>query len=224
MTRPEFASIWTSASMTRVLNKPSVWDGRYLAARHRILRKSALSCFVIARCKDHHVIWYTIIPTMHRLILQLPHLKVMPPQLRFIRCSSSLLPPPLFRDIESKFGTPVVDSYGLTETSSFCTFNPESPSSQLPGSVGIPQGPKFFIRDRTGASLDAVSKERSICGVTTERNGISTTLMQMPLYSRRTGSSALVISAIWMPTTISSSHLVLENLSTNEVKDLARSS
>ena len=103
---------------------------------------------------EHNVTWYTTTPTMHRLILQLPPPKVMPPQLRFIRCSSSPLPPALFRELESRFRIPVVDSYGLTETCSFCTSNPLPPGPRLPGSVGIPQGPEITIRDQAGISLD----------------------------------------------------------------------
>ena len=104
---------------------------------------------------EHNVTWYTTTPTMYRLILQLPPPKVMPPRLRFIRCSASPLPPALFRELESRFRVPVVDSYGLTETSSFCTSNPLPPGLQLPGSVGIPQGPEISIRDQAGALLNA---------------------------------------------------------------------
>lgn len=111
---------------------------------------------------EYSVTWYTTTPTMHRLILQLPPPKVMPPQLRFIRCSSSPLPPALFRELESRFQIPVVDSYGLTETSSFCTSNPLPPGPQIPGSVGIPQGPEVSIRDQAGALLDA-GDEGEIC-------------------------------------------------------------
>ena len=99
---------------------------------------------------------------MHRLILQLPPPKVMPPRLRFIRCSSSPLPPALFAELELRFQIPVVDSYGLTETSSFCTSNPLPPGPRLPGSVGIPQGPEVTIRDEAGGSL-AVGLEGEIC-------------------------------------------------------------
>ena len=104
---------------------------------------------------EHNVTWYTTTPTMHRLILQLPPPESVPPRLRFIRCSSSPLPPALFYELESRFRVPVVDSYGLTETSSFCTTNPLPPGPRLPGSVGIPQGPEISIRNEAGAPLDA---------------------------------------------------------------------
>lgn len=111
---------------------------------------------------EHNVTWYTTTPTMHRLILQLAPPKAIPSRLRFIRCSSSPLPPALFSELESRFHVPVVDSYGLTETSSFCTSNPLPPGVQVPGSVGIPQGPEISIRDEAGASLDA-GMEGEIC-------------------------------------------------------------
>ena len=111
---------------------------------------------------EYSVTWYTTTPTMYRLILQLPPPKVMPPRLRFLRCSASPLTPALFRELESRFQIPVVDSYGLTETSSIVTSNPLPPGLQLPSSVGIPQGPEISIRDQAGASLNA-GDEGEIC-------------------------------------------------------------
>ena len=111
---------------------------------------------------EHNVTWYTTTPTMYRLILQLPPPKVMPPRLRFIRCSASPLPPALFRELESRFRIPVVNSYGLTEASSVCTSNPLPPGLQLSGSVGTPQGQEISIRDQAGALLNA-GDEGEIC-------------------------------------------------------------
>ena len=99
---------------------------------------------------------------MYRLILQLPPPKVMPPRLRFVRSSASPLPPALFRELESTFRVPVVNSYGLTEASSVCTSNPLPPGLQLSGSVGIPQGQEISIRDQAGALLKA-GDEGEIC-------------------------------------------------------------
>ena len=111
---------------------------------------------------EHNVTWYTTTPTMYRLILQLPSPKVMPPRLRFIRCSASPLPPALFRELESKFRIPITDSYGLTEAASVCASNPLPPGLQLAGSVGISQGPEISIRDEAGVSLNA-GDEGEIC-------------------------------------------------------------
>ncbi|KAM0794044.1 hypothetical protein BDR22DRAFT_877001 [Usnea florida] len=111
---------------------------------------------------EHIVTWFTATPTMYQLILQLPPPKVMPPRLRFIRCSASPLPPALFRELESRFRIPVLNSYGLTEASSVCTSNPLPPGLQLSGSVGIPQGQTISIRDQSGALLNA-GDEGEIC-------------------------------------------------------------
>ncbi|MCJ1454356.1 hypothetical protein MMC28_004709 [Mycoblastus sanguinarius] len=86
----------------------------------------------------------------------------MPPRLRFVRCSASPLPPALFRELESRFRIPVVDSYGLTEAASVCASNPLPPGLQLSGSVGISQGPEISIRDQAGALLNA-GDEGEIC-------------------------------------------------------------
>lgn len=99
---------------------------------------------------------------MHRLILQLPPPEAMPPRLRFIRCSASPLSNALFHELESRFQIPVVNSYGLTETSSQCASNPLPPGPRLPGSVGVSQGPQISIRNEAGAPLDA-GVEGEIC-------------------------------------------------------------
>ena len=70
--------------------------------------------------------------------------------------------PALFHELEPRFEIPVVDSYGLIETSSFCITNPLPPGPRLPGSVGIPQGPGILICDEDGATLDA-GIEGEIC-------------------------------------------------------------
>ena len=111
---------------------------------------------------EHIVTWFTATPTMYQLILQLPPPKVMPPRLRFIRSSASPLPPALFRQLESRFQVPVLNSYGLTEASSVCTSNPLPPGLQLSGSVGTPQGHEISIRDQSGALLNA-GDEGEIC-------------------------------------------------------------
>ena len=111
---------------------------------------------------EHNVTWYGTTPTMYRLILQLPPPKVTPPSLRFIKSNSSPLPPALFHELESRLQIPVIDSYGLTETASFCTSNPLPPGARKVGSAGYAQGPRVSIRDQAGASL-AAGLQGEIC-------------------------------------------------------------
>ncbi|MBV8612241.1 MAG: AMP-binding protein, partial [Acetobacteraceae bacterium] len=62
--------------------------------------------------------WYTAVPTMHQAILGLAgrHKEaIKASRLRFIRSSSSSLPPQVMEAMEQTFGVPVIESYGMTE-------------------------------------------------------------------------------------------------------------
>ena len=100
--------------------------------------------------------WYTAVPTMHQAILaRAPRNKetVAGMALRFIRSSSSSLPPPVMHDLEAVFGAPVIESYGMTEASHQMTSNQLPPGTRKPGSVGVAAGPEAAIMDNTGALL-----------------------------------------------------------------------
>ena len=100
--------------------------------------------------------WYTAVPTMHQAILaragrnkeSIGRLK-----LRFIRSSSSSLPPPVMRELEETFGCPVLEAYGMTEASHQMASNPLPPRPRKPGSVGVAAGPDVAIMDETGKLL-----------------------------------------------------------------------
>ncbi|HEY1342274.1 MAG TPA: AMP-binding protein, partial [Bryobacteraceae bacterium] len=67
---------------------------------------------------EAHPTWYTAVPTMHQAILtragkNADVIKANP--LRFIRSSSSSLPPQVIRELEQTFGAPVIEAYGMTE-------------------------------------------------------------------------------------------------------------
>ena len=62
--------------------------------------------------------WYTAVPTMHLAIAtrgkhNAEVLKRHP--LRFVRSSSSAMPPQLIEQIETMFNAPLIESYGMTE-------------------------------------------------------------------------------------------------------------
>src|SRR5262249_39833582 len=85
--------------------------------------------------------WYSAVPTMHQAILgraskSADIIKNNP--LRFIRSSSSSIPPQVIRDIEEIFGCPLIESYGMTEASHQMASNPLPPGVRRPGSVGLP--------------------------------------------------------------------------------------
>ncbi|KKL71912.1 hypothetical protein LCGC14_2090170, partial [marine sediment metagenome] len=97
--------------------------------------------------------WYTAVPTMHQAILRrtkdnmeiIKHSK-----LRFIRSSSSALPPQVMIDLENIFNVPVIESYGMTEAAHQMASNPLPPGKRKTGSVGIASGPEIAIMDDEG--------------------------------------------------------------------------
>ncbi|MEQ8248810.1 MAG: acyl--CoA ligase [Alphaproteobacteria bacterium] len=100
--------------------------------------------------------WYTAVPTMHQAILSRAVRNkdvVARMGLRFIRSSSSSLPPPVMQGLETLFGVPVIESYGMTEASHQMTSNQLPPGDRKPGSVGAAAGPEVAIMDPAGTIL-----------------------------------------------------------------------
>ena len=97
--------------------------------------------------------WYTAVPTMHQAILSRAGkskdiIKANP--LRFIRSSSSSLPPQVIHELEEVFGAPVIESYGMTEAAHQMSSNPLPPRKRKPGTVGIAAGPEVTVIDTEG--------------------------------------------------------------------------
>ncbi|WP_089724116.1 AMP-binding protein [Candidatus Thiosymbion oneisti] len=100
--------------------------------------------------------WYTAVPTMHQAILECAssnHDVVEHCPLRFIRSSSSPLPPKIMVELENIFKVPVIESYGMTEASHQMTSNPLPPRKRKPGSVGMAAGPEVTIVNEAGDLL-----------------------------------------------------------------------
>ena len=100
--------------------------------------------------------WYTAVPTMHQAILgraanNRAVLAASP--LRFIRSSSSAMPPQVIREIEQVFGAPLVEAYGMTEAAHQMAANPLPPRVRKPGTVGVAAGPEVAIMDEAGTLL-----------------------------------------------------------------------
>ncbi len=97
--------------------------------------------------------WYTGVPTMHQSILaQAPARRevIQRHPLRFIRSSSSALPPQIMNQLEETFGAPVIEAYGMTEAAHQVASNPLPPRARKPGSVGIAAGPEIAVMDAAG--------------------------------------------------------------------------
>ena len=92
--------------------------------------------------------WYTAVPTMHQAILRRTEENmeiIKHSKLRFIRSSSSALPPQVMIDLENIFNVPVIESYGMTEAAHQMASNPLPPGKRKTGSVGIASGPEIAI-------------------------------------------------------------------------------
>src|SRR6185436_13171893 len=73
--------------------------------------------------------------------------------LRFIRSCSAPLSPEMMQQMESVFGVPVLEAYGMTEASHQMASNPLPPAGRKPGSVGPGTGVKISIMDAAGNHL-----------------------------------------------------------------------
>ncbi len=105
--------------------------------------------------KEHGATWYSAVPTMHQLLLMRNRgeLPGGAENLRFIRSSSSALSPETMRRLETVFGAPVLEAYGMTEASHQMASNPLPPGERRAGSVGIATGIEIGIMDEAGALL-----------------------------------------------------------------------
>ncbi len=100
--------------------------------------------------------WYTAVPTMHQTILARAVKSrdvIARHPLRFIRSSSSSIPPQVIAEIEQVFGCPLVESYGMTEATHQMASNPLPPGVRKPGTVGVAAGPEVAIMGEDGALL-----------------------------------------------------------------------
>ena len=101
--------------------------------------------------------WYTAVPTIHQSVVAngvLYRQRAPRHQFRFVRSSSSALPPKTFESLQSLIGAPVVEAYGMTEASHQMASNPLS-GKRKPGSVGLPVGVEIALMDDAGHLLAA---------------------------------------------------------------------
>mmetsp|Transcript_48439 Transcript_48439/g.80516 ORF Transcript_48439/g.80516 Transcript_48439/m.80516 type:complete len:1128 (+) Transcript_48439:91-3474(+) len=97
--------------------------------------------------------WYSAVPTIHQVLLARAA-SDMPQRwkgrLRFIRSCSSALAPSTLTQMESTFGSPVVQAYAMTEASHQMTSEALPPALHKKGSVGHGTGVKVAILDESG--------------------------------------------------------------------------
>ena len=107
-------------------------------------------------CHEFAPSWYFAVPTMHQSVLARAHENpsvLSNLSLRFIRSGAAPLPPQLMNEMERVFEVPVVEGYGLTETSMQVSINPLPPGVRKAGSVGIAGATRVAVLDQDGSLL-----------------------------------------------------------------------
>ena len=99
--------------------------------------------------------------------------------MRLIRSASASLPPDVLGGLESLFGVPVIETYGMTEAASQIAANPLE--RRKPGSVGKSAGAEIAIMDARADGYQPANVERSRCGAPPSRG--DTTMMPPPTKS-----------------------------------------
>ena len=104
--------------------------------------------------REHHATWYSAVPTIHQVLLTRAESDGAPHRgPRFIRSCSAALAPTILTKLENRFGTPVLEAYGMTEAAHQVASNPLPPLPHKPGTVGLGAG--IAIVDKTGRHLAA---------------------------------------------------------------------
>lgn len=101
-------------------------------------------------CETHQVTWFSVVPT---IISHLLHAQENPSaetmkRIRFGRSASAPLAVETQRTFESRFGIPIVETMGLTETAAQILSNPLPPGLRKIGSPGIAYGNEVAILDK----------------------------------------------------------------------------
>lgn len=102
--------------------------------------------------------WYTAVPTMHQAIVARGKNNaetIARNPLRFLRSSSSSMPPQVIKELEALFNAPLIEAYGMTEATHQMASNPLPPAARKPGTVGLPAGPEVAIMGEDGQLLGA---------------------------------------------------------------------
>ena len=95
---------------------------------------------------DNDVSWFSAVPTHFAYLL---NEQTDPPinrtRLRFSRSASAPLSPDIHRRFEKRFGIPIIETMGLTETGAQILSNPMEPGTQKIGSPGVAVGNEVII-------------------------------------------------------------------------------
>ena len=110
---------------------------------------------------DSRATWYSAVPTIHQLILARAGRagkEISTGSLRFVRSCSAPLPVETAEKLESLFGVPVLEAYGMTEAAHQMASNPLPPQARKFGTVGIATGIRIATMTEAGELLPAGGK------------------------------------------------------------------
>lgn len=100
----------------------------------------------------HQCSWFSIVPTQVSYLLHADPAQDLPDDdshvLRFGRSASAPLSPEMHQAFEERFGVPLIETMGLTETSAQILANPLPPGERRIGSPGIAFGDEVIIGDK----------------------------------------------------------------------------
>ena len=115
-----------------------------------------------AQCAETEATWFSAVPT---IISHLLHGEGAPDhatteRLRFVRSASSALAPETQSAFEARFGLPIVETMGLTETAAQILSNPLPPGVRKIGSPGVAFGNEVAILadDLSPAPTDTIGE------------------------------------------------------------------
>jgi acyl-CoA synthetase (AMP-forming)/AMP-acid ligase II len=106
--------------------------------------------------------WFSVVPTMIAYLLEHAEREGFDraalgglPQLRFGRSASAPLAPEIHRAFEHRFGVPIIETMGLTETAAQILSNPMPPAAARYGSPGVAVGNEAKVIDEHGNTCPA---------------------------------------------------------------------
>ncbi len=99
----------------------------------------------------HGCTWFSVVPTLISYLLHAGENEVPPRDLlssvRFGRSASAPLSPDVHQGFEERFGVPLIETMGLTETAAPILSNPQPPGTRKYGSPGVAYGNEVIIAD-----------------------------------------------------------------------------
>lgn len=110
---------------------------------------------------DYGCTWFSVVPTIISYLLNTTEIRgrgYRLAQVRFGRSASSALPPALHKAFEAKFGIPIVETMGLTETAAPILSNPIDPAARKCGSPGKAVGNEVKITGTDGNEAPRMSQ------------------------------------------------------------------